>query len=229
LTQPNRRDKAYDKIKGWITHYDLKPGSHLRFDHLSTLLEMSQTPIREAISKLEQEHFIERLPQGGYVVRSLELQEVSDIFDLRIALEVLAAEQAAARMTQDDQERLAHIINQVERLVDGSSRDGILELEQGFHLSIMRASGNCLLHEIGQGIMDRILMIQNINILTSNRLLDAHRQHEEIFETLKKRDSRKAGRLMKNHVSNAKKYIMARMRDPKDFLSKLISGFPEQS
>jgi DNA-binding GntR family transcriptional regulator len=220
-------DRAYKEIKNWIIHYKLKPGVQLRIDELSTALGMSQTPVREALSKLEHEHLADRHPQKGYVVRALNLKDVSDIYDLRMALEVVAAEEAATRMGDADRSRLSHLLEQVDILIKKGEKAQVLALEQEFHMRIMEATGNWFLTEILGSIFDRIWMIQNVNILTSDHLIDANKQHMEIYKALKKADPLKSAALMKKHLKFTKKFVLSRLQDSDDFLSKLIMGFPE--
>jgi DNA-binding GntR family transcriptional regulator len=188
---------------------------------------MSQTPIREALSKLEHEHLVDRHPQKGYVVRALSLKDVSDIYDLRMALEVVAAEEAATRMGDADRKRLSHLLKEVDTLIKKAEKARVLALEQEFHMRIMEATGNWLLTEILGSIFDRIWMIQNVNILTSDHLIDAHKQHMEIYKALEKADSLRSAALMKKHLKFTKKFVLSRLQDSNDFLSKLITGFPE--
>ena len=220
-------DRAYKEIKNWIIHYKLKPGVQLRINELSTALSMSQTPIREALSKLEHEHLVDRNPQKGYVVRALNLKDVSDIYDLRMALEVVAAEEAATRMEDADRKRLFHLLEKVDILIKRAEKAQVLALEQEFHMRIMEATGNWFLTEILGSIFDRIWMIQNVNILTSDHLIDAHTQHMEIYKALEKADPLKSAALMKKHLKFTKKFVLSRLQDSDDFLSKLIIGFPE--
>lgn len=220
-------DRAYKEIKNWIIHYKLKPGVQLRIDDLSTALSMSQTPIREALSKLEHEHLADRHPQKGYVVRALNLKDVSDIYDLRMALEVVAAEEAATRMADADRKRLSHLLEEVDILIKKAEKAKVLALEQEFHMTIMEATGNWFLTEILGSIFDRIWMIQNVNILTSDHLIDAHKQHMEIYKALEKADPLKSAALMKKHLKFTKKFVLSRLQDSNDVLAKLIMGFPE--
>lgn len=217
-------EQAYREIKERITRYDLKPGTHLRIAQLSDRLEMSQTPIREALSKLEQEYLVDRHSKQGYVVRTLNLKEVEDIYDVRIALEVMAAKEAAIRMTEADQEGLSRIFEGAATLIKNGDKGKILKLEQDFHMVIMEASGNRFLCDIGKGILERIWMIQNLNILTSDHLLIAHQGHDKIFEALKQREPQTSADLMKKHLQFAKQYIISRLKNSDDFLSKLITG-----
>lgn len=190
---------------------------------------MSQTPIREALTRLEQERFVQRHPKKGYIVRSLGLQEVEDIYDLRIAIEVLAAQQAATRITSKEKAQLSALLKRAGTLIATDDKRKTVDLERDFHNSIIEATANMLLCDIGGGILDRIWMIQNFNILTSNRLDVAHRQHLRIFEALEAGKSEEAGKLMKTHLSSAKQYIMSRMRDTDDVMSILLTSFPESS
>ena len=222
-------DQAYKKIKDWIIHYKLKPGVQLRIDELSAALGMSQTPVREALSKLEHEHLADRHPQKGYVVRVLKLKDVSDIYDLRMALEVVAAEEAATQMNDADRKRLSQLLEKVGILIKKADKAKVLSLEQEFHMRIMEATGNWFLPEILGSIFDRIWMIQNVNILTSDHLIDAHQQHMEIYKALEKADPLKSAALMKKHLKFTKKFVLSRLQDSDDFLSKLITGFPGSS
>ncbi len=220
-------DQAYLEIKDWIIHYKLKPGVQLRIDELSAALSMSQTPVREALSKLEHGHLVDRHPQKGFVVRALNLKDVSDIYDLRMALEVVAAEEAATRMEDADRKRLAHLLEEVGTLIKRGEKTQVLAVEEEFHMKITEAAGNWLLTEIMRSVFDRIWMIQNVNILTSSDLTLAHKQHMDLYHALEKADPVRSAALMKKHLKFTKKFILSRLQDSDDFLSKLIMGFPE--
>jgi len=226
MAETSLTNRAYKEIRDWITHYRLKPGVQIKIDELSATLGMSTTPIREALSRLEQEHFVDHHPQKGYLVRALDLKDVSDMYDLRMALEVVAAEEAATRMTKADRHKLSQILDEVGNLVKKGERGRLLSLEQNFHVIITEATGNWLLKEILRGVLDRIWMIQNLNLLTSDHLVYAHKEHAEIYQALKRGEPQKAAALMKKHLEFAKKYILSRLQDSRDVLAHLITGLP---
>lgn len=219
-------DKAHQHIKEWIVRYHLKPGARLHVSDLAHALQMSQTPVREALSMLEKEHLIEREPQKGFRVSALSLQGVEDLYDLRIALEVLAAHQAAQRMTLPGRKHLSGLLSEVSRSLKTGNKQRMLELEQDFHVIILDASGNKPLAEMGRAILDRIWIIQNINLLTTDHLSDAHPQHLKVFEAIKDGDSQKAATLMNRHLTFAKEFVLARLKSSDDILAKLMMGFP---
>lgn len=221
-------DNAYRQIKDWVIRYYLKPGARLHIRDLSQVLGISQTPVREALSMLEKENLIDREPQKGFRVKPLSMQEIEDLYDLRIALEVLSASQAAQRITLYDRKRLTGLLSKVHRFLERGNKQGILELEQNFHTIILEASGNKPLAEMGRAILDRIWIIQNINILTTDHLSDAHPQHVKVFEAIQDGDSQKAGLLMGSHIKSAKEFVISRLKRSDDILSNLM-GFPWQN
>jgi DNA-binding GntR family transcriptional regulator len=226
LLKSSLTDKAYNQIKEWVVRYHLKPGARLHVSDLAHALQMSQTPVREALSMLEKEHLIEREPQKGFRVSSLSIQGVEDLYDLRIALEVLAARQAAIRMTPSDRSRIARLLAEVGRLMKNGNKQRMLELEQDFHVVILDASENKPLAEMGRAILDRIWIIQNINLLTTDHLTDAHPQHLNLFAAITDGDPARAARLMERHLRFAKAFVLSRLKADGDILSKLMMGFP---
>jgi DNA-binding GntR family transcriptional regulator len=227
LLKSSLTDKAHQQIREWIVRYYLKPGARLHVSDLAHSLQMSQTPVREALSMLEKEHLIEREHQKGFRVSALSLQGIEDLYDLRIALEVLAARQAAQRMSRSDRKRLAAVIAEVGRLMKNGDKQRILELEQDFHVIILEASGNKPLAEMGRAILDRIWIIQNINLLTSDNLSYAHLQHAKVLQAIERGDPQQVSMLMKRHITSAKEIVLSRLDRSDDVLSKLMMGFPQ--
>ena len=225
MTSLSLTDKAYKQIKEWIVYYHIKPGYHLYIKELANMLKMSQTPVREALSMLEREQTIERRPQKGYVVRGLSLEEVEDIYELRISLEELAARQAAKRIREPERKRLETILAEVNHKLTIRNKPRILELEQEFHMVILEASGNRALAEMGRALLDRIWIVQNINLLTTNHLSDVHPEHIKVFRAIERGDSQRAAALMKKHITSARDFVLLRLKRRDDFLSQLMTGF----
>lgn len=223
MAKINFADKAYKTIKNHIITYQLKPGTTLTFDKLSSSLNMSQTPIREALSRLWQEHFVERQDAKGYVVSSLDATQVKELYDLRIILEVPGIRQAVRLIGNNGLSELKELLQRVKTLIGAQQRAEIIELDRQFHSILLKHSGNRVLREMGEYILDRVYRVQNLNILTSDRLFTAHKHHEEIFIALQKKNEKEAADLMENHLVSAKKYILTRLQDEDDILIKLVS------
>ena len=95
------------------------------------------------------------------------------MYDLRIALEVLAVRQAAKRMSATARKRLTAILYEFGQFLKTDRKQRILQRGQDFHVVILEASGNRSLAEMGRAILDRIWVIQNINLLTTDHLSEA--------------------------------------------------------
>ncbi len=220
-------EQAYQTIRDGIIHYQLKPGTNLRLDELAGALGMSQTPIREALNRLEREHLVCWRAQKGFCVPTMSLRDLEDIYELRTALEVLACQQAAERIDREVLAMIRQSLDRCEKHEEGLGKGRPVEEERHFHSLILEASGNRILCETGLGLLDRLWMIQNLNLISSTRLEIAREQHREIFEALCQGDAKAAGELMKGHITAAKQFVMARMQDTSDFFSIIVTGLAD--
>ncbi len=227
MTRLSLADQAYAHLKDWVVHHRLKPGARLRVGDLARALQMSPTPVREALSMLEKEQLIAREPRRGFRVSALDLEGVADLYDLRIALEALAARQAAKRLSPSDRRRLTQLLAEVERCIAGGDKPRILDLEQDFHILIFEASRNRPLAEMGRTILGRIWMIQNVNLLTTDHLHRAHPQHVDIFRAIEDGEARRAEILMRRHLAFARQFVLSRLRRKGDLLSHILLGFED--
>lgn len=221
-------DKAYHLIKEWIIEYRLKPGSHLSIQELAEALGTSRTPVREALSRLEQEYLVARTPMKGFAVNTLDLKEIEDLFEVRQAIELLAVRNAAKRINPEIKKQLAESLASTAQWIKKGEKLNILNLEQNFHMKILEASGNISLVEIGRGILQRIWSIQRFNIVTSNALTDAHIQHTELFHVLSEGNPKKAEAMMRKHMKHTSRMLITRLRNQQDILHNTIAFNPRE-
>ena len=227
MSRQSLTDKAYNHIKNWIIGFRLKPGSHLSIQDLAEALGISRTPVREALSRLEQEYLVERLPMKGFSVKALDLQEIADLFEVRSVIEQLAVRQAVKRMNPKIRKQLEEGLKTTATWIGKGEKSRSLQLEQSFHMKILEASGNVPLMEIGRGVLERIWSIQRFNIITSDTLTKAHDQHMDIFQSLCTGDIRRAEVAMRRHMKATTRELIARLRDHNDILHDAIKFDPQ--
>jgi DNA-binding GntR family transcriptional regulator len=228
MSRQSLTDKAYNHIKDWIIGFQLKPGSHLSIQDLAEALGISRTPVREALSRLEQEYLVVRAPMKGFTVKALDLKEIEDLFEVRAAIEMLAIRQAAKRMNPQTRKQLEEGLKSTASWIGRGDRSRSLQLEQNFHMKILEASGNIPLVEIGRGILERIWSIQRFNIITSDVLTEAHGQHTEIFRSLCEGNVRQAEAAMRKHMNATTRELITRLRDQNDVLHNAIAFDPKK-
>lgn len=219
--------KAYRFIKEAIVNYHLKPGAALGLNTLAATLKMSRTPIREALLRLEQEQFISRRGKKGFTVAAFTLDQVKELYDLRIVLEIAGTRWAAERFDRPIQTMIEKTLEETEVFLETGPKSEILYKGHFFHGLILKAGGNDPLQRMGRVILDRARLIQNLSLLTSDRLSLAHEQHREIFEALKNRDSKLAMTLMESHLKGARDHLLSRLKNEDDILSLLLTDLSE--
>ena len=112
------RDQVYDRLRAAILSGDLAPGAPIIEAEIAATLGASRTPVREALRRLETEGMLEPRGNRGSVVRELHLDEVVCIFEIREALETLAARRAARRMDERNYAELERLVERMQKHVD---------------------------------------------------------------------------------------------------------------
>lgn len=154
---PSMAQAAYLAIREGIIHGNYPPGSRLRERELSEELRMSRVPIREALRQLEAEGFVVTFPNRGAVVSQLSLKDVTELFDLRLSLEVLAARQAAQAVADgraDD--TLRRVVAEAHRATLDQDPDAIRQANTQFHAQTIAMTGNALLIATMTPLLGRI-------------------------------------------------------------------------
>ena len=204
-SKPLRRsltDDVRDHIRVGIAEGRYLPGERLREGAIAEVLEVSRTPIREAMRILEAEGLIVIEPWKGITVATLSRRQVSDFYAYRELIEGLAAEMAARVITDDDFERLDVCLLQLE---EGREQTGS-ELGSGneqFHQMIFDISGNRFLRQSEEVINTAKILIWKPVYRNHERWESAQQEHRKLFDALRARDPIAAKAVAREHVRNS--------------------------
>ena len=139
-------DEIYDMIKSMILDHEIRPGSRVNIDALSNQLEVSQTPIREALARLESDGLIAKEPLKGYrATELLSLKELNDLFQFRLLIEPWAAEQATKLIDNNGKSALKAEMQLAKasiKFTEGGDLQAMTEHDSRFHTMIANFSGN---------------------------------------------------------------------------------------
>jgi len=202
-TQASFRDLAYAALKRAITSIDIydRP-DEVRLDEraLSADLGVSRTPIREAMTLLEQEGFVRTLPRRGiYVVRKTK-REIVEIITVMAALESMAARLVARGAPDDDIAELRRLMDAFHDGTDGERLEEYSDANIAFHQAIIRMSGCSLLAELTENLFIHMRAIRKVTIHQDNRAARSIVDHMAIIEALEQRDPDEAARLAREHT-----------------------------
>lgn len=144
-------DETHDAIRAMLLDHTIAPGQHINIDALSRELDVSQTPVREALARLESDDLVVKQPLRGYTATELlSVAQVDDLFQFRLLIEPWAAAQAAARLSDADRDELAAELKRGALIGDlniDEAYSAMSEHDARFHELISRLSGSAFVKD----------------------------------------------------------------------------------
>lgn len=202
------REIVFESLREAIINADLKPGERLMEIQLAERMGVSRTPVREAIRKLELEGFVVMVPRKGAFVAGLSLKDIAELFEIRGALEGLAAELAAERINEEELEELERCLFQIAECIESGDIEQIIEIDTLFHATLFKASRNVRLVQIVNNLREQIHRYRMRSLAYPGRAREALEEHKEIVEALSERNVGLANRLALQHMDKAENAIM---------------------
>lgn len=218
-------ERAYRALKEEILSVRLPPGAPLPIERLVHEMQISRTPLREAIQRLEQEGLLEIRPRLGTFVAPLDLRKIREMYYVRGALEGAAARTTAALA---DPAHLAAIARQLHQYpVDGAvDLRGMSESGHRLHRLISEECGNETLAGMIRQLQDHFVRFRNLSLQLPEKVLASHRQHLEILAALEARDGDRAERLMREHLEQAGRFLVESLLNPRSGAPPLVVTVP---
>lgn len=209
--QVSLKQQAYQTIRTKILNCEFAPNSYLNEEQLCKELNVSRTPIRDALSRLEQENLIKILPKKGLVVAPLNINEINMIYETRILLEPYILATYGNRIDDNHFIELKNIISESDSLIklitNSNSNDltKIHELDDAFHNLIVQSSQNQYFIQCykNMGAQNSRLRILSGN-LNKDRLEKTQLEHIEITNEIIKRNYKKAADTLEAHLLASK-------------------------
>ncbi len=197
------RSQAYHALKQAISEmdiYDHNDEIRLEERQLSDMLGVSRTPIREALTLLEQEGFIRLQPRRGIFVIRKTKAEIIEMIQVWAALESMAGRMVAQQATDENIRTLWDLFRNFEMRNPKEHVSEYSDANIAFHKSIIRLSGSKLIQEMTDNLFIHIRAIRKLTIGQDNRAERSIHDHKEIIKALERRDVDQAERLIRDHT-----------------------------
>ncbi len=198
LTTKPMGQRVADILRQWIMNGRLPGGSHIRQEEIARELGVSRLPVREALTILESEKFVNRINYKSTIVTEVSLEGLEEIYALRVLLETYLLEHAIPRITDQDLDRLDEIITKS----DGcNSEDEWAQLNLEFHLSLYAPANQSITLETLEQVLrhaDRYSRIQRA--LSPTLRQSSSRQHTEIVNQIRAHNPHGAIEALKRHI-----------------------------
>jgi len=202
------RELVFESLREAIIQGRLKPGERLMELTLAEELGVSRTPVREAIRKLELEGFVVMVPRKGAYVSGITEKDINDVFEVRAALEALAAGLAAERITEEELDELERSLVRLAEASHDGDIDTVVEQDTHFHDLIYRASRNQRLVQIVSNLQDQIQRFRLATLSRPGRTRRAVEEHKKIVEAIAERNVELAQQLAREHIENAEANLL---------------------
>lgn len=207
-----RRDAVYLQLRRLVLLGEFPFGHRLVEERVAEQLEVSRTPVREALVRLFADRLLHRYADGGYYVAEPDLIDLRDLYELRITLEL----QGLARCMEADYRHDLGVIESLRdrwRAIELDPPDpdpSFVELDESYHVALSRAAGNLAITEMLETVNARIRPMRMYDFLTVDRITQSIREHLSILEAVLADDLPLAVARLRNHIGASMEVVEKR-------------------
>lgn len=199
------KQDIYSVLREMILTFELYPGSRVTETELADYFEVSRTPIREALLKLENEGHLTIRSKQGCFIRQIDIAELSEYYRVRTALEIAAVEDACNHMPTSEVERLMALWSP-DNKPDTVTASQMEEWDESFHIALALGGKNEVLVKYLQDINDHIRVIRRVDFDDHERVERTFEEHYHILQAIQQRDAATACTLIKRHIQRSEEF-----------------------
>ncbi|MHA6601974.1 GntR family transcriptional regulator [Corynebacterium coyleae] len=204
------RDDIFTQLRNEILNGTLLPGTQLKEVQLANRFGVSRTPVRDALSRLEDLGLAERVNRG-LEVRGLDPEQVIQVYDMRILLEVEASGQAAQNRNLNDILTLEALLER-DRSLENPTDAELIQTNLEFHRAVWKATQNPVLIDLLERLMTHLVHAPTSTLSVDDRQNEALNEHAKLIEAISDRDTAAARDIAKQHFSTAREIRMNLLR-----------------
>lgn len=204
-------DTAYTKIKQDIFDFRLVPGDRFSETAIAERLGMSRTPVRDALSRLQREGYLEVHFRSGWSVRPFDFEQFEHLYDLRMVLETAAVRRLCDSVAAPDKETAGAdllqglknfwLVPKAARIADGKH---VADMDEAFHVTLVEAAGNPELARVHREVTERIRIIRRLDFTQPSRIENTYDEHAQILRAVMGRRADQAVLLLRTHIEASK-------------------------
>ena len=200
----NLAEQVYTELKARMHDFRLVPGDRFSELEIGRRLGVSRTPVREALFRLRNEGLLEVESKSGWFVRPIDFSRLDQLYDLRIVLEQASIDRLAARTAPSPELealKAVWLVPVAERLTDARE---VGALDEQFHATLVRATGNDELARVHWDVTERIRVVRRLDFTRPDRIEATYNEHAKILRQIIQRKIEPARLLLKAHIELSK-------------------------
>jgi DNA-binding GntR family transcriptional regulator len=227
--QKNLTLAVYSRIKDMMLNYEIVPGQRLVFVDLAEQLGVSRTPVNNALSILAKEGYLDFVPNQGYSVHRLTLEEAEALYEIREILEVGTIGKAIRQMGDEELATFKQRKQDYENAITDRVHRKLFILDTEFHAGMIEMTGNAILAGRYRDICQKIFLRFRTEDLRVERIEKIVEEHEQIYEAVRIKDVARTKELLKTHNDKARKNLFSIIFQREQISGKLKNIEPSEA
>lgn len=215
------REQVYQKLRLEILNGTFAPGDRIIEEDICRRYNVSRTPVRESLQKLENEKLLNHVPNKGAIVASWSAEDVYEIFQLRLALEKLVVSILIDKMSTTMKSELEKITTAIESVLNGET-EYMLTVES-FHPALHRMAKMPRLSAMLKGMSDYLYRVHHLLQINPDRRKEALMDHLNIAKAILTQDKDEAHALIATHLNDGYQFFLSKLDDDSKLASSCIS------
>ncbi|MDB5824918.1 MAG: GntR family transcriptional regulator [Herminiimonas sp.] len=213
LTPASLADSAYTELKRDIFEFRMLPGDRFSESEIAARLGMSRTPVRDALSRLLREGFLEVQLRSGWMVKTIDFEQFEHLYDLRLVLETTAVRRLCVVLaSQPRREGPLAGLGTLEALwlvppPGAAQRVDLPDLDEQFHSTLVRVAGNPEMARVHGEVTDRIRMLRRLDFSSDMRCQRTCEEHAAILQAIMECRGDDAVALVRSHIDASKAQV----------------------
>lgn len=202
-------DEVYQRLKQDLAEFVLIPGDRFTENEVSERLQVSRTPVRQALLRLQSEGHVEVLFRSGWRVLPFDFRKFDELYDLRLLLESTAVRRICEDYARVDRAQLDALA--AFWLVPASRRSSdaveVAQRDEAFHCSLVSAAGNAEMARVHQDVTDRIRIIRRLDFTKQPRIDLTYEEHAKILRAVRAGRAEQAAMLLSAHIMTSQSEV----------------------
>ena len=221
---PLLTERAYERIRRDIISCAITPGSEISEAQLCSHYKLGKAGVRVALTRLSHDGLVRAIPRRGYRVVPVTLQDIQDVFELRLMLEPAAARMAAGKVNTQQLRTHDEVCRAGYQPGDAKSTSRFLEANKAFHVAIAQATGNARLSAAIEHLLDEMTRLLHLGLGLRKGSQETLHEHKSLVKALARGDGETAERICREQIEASRNMVLSAILTSRLVMSVAITG-----
>jgi len=222
VTIPLLTERAYERIRRDIINCAIPPGAEISEAQLSGQYKLGKAGVRVALTRLAHEGLVRAIPRRGYMVVPVTLQDIQDVFELRLMLEPAAARMAAGKVNTQQLKLYDDVCRAGYERGDAKSTERFLDANKAFHVTIAHATGNARLAAAIEHLFDQMTRLLHLGL--GSRKGPFESEHKALVKALARGDGEAAERICREQIEASRQMVLSAVLTSRSILNLALGA-----